>query len=66
MDVLEAARLSGNNPMVLYSSTNKVYGDLEHLQVIEGNSRYFAPDTVACRYEEFYRECVTQIGGRLL
>jgi CDP-paratose 2-epimerase len=31
-NVLEAIRLSGGKPVVLYSSTNKVYGHLEHLK----------------------------------
>ena len=40
MNVLEAARLSGNKPMVLYSSTNKVYGGMEDVVVVEGESAY--------------------------
>jgi CDP-paratose 2-epimerase len=39
-NVLEAARLSGRNPIVLYSSTNKVYGGMEEVAVVEGDSRY--------------------------
>jgi len=40
LNVLEAARNSGRDPVVLYSSTNKVYGSMENVKVIEGESRY--------------------------
>jgi CDP-paratose 2-epimerase len=43
-NVLEAARLSGQNPVVIYSSTNKVYGDLEDVRVAEGEESYHFPD----------------------
>ncbi len=39
-NTLEAARLSGNNPAFIYSSTNKVYGGMEDVEVIEGATRY--------------------------
>lgn len=39
-NVLEAVRASSRKPMVLYASTNKVYGGLEHLTVTESESRY--------------------------
>ncbi len=39
-NVLEAVRMSERKPMVLYASTNKVYGGLEHLPVVEGETRY--------------------------
>lgn len=39
-NVLEAVRKSGNNPVFIYSSTNKVYGGLEDLKIIEGKTRY--------------------------
>jgi CDP-paratose 2-epimerase len=39
-NVLEAARLSGHNPIVLYASTNKVYGGMEDVVVIEGKTHY--------------------------
>lgn len=39
-NVLEAARLVGNNPIVIYASTNKVYGGMESIRVIEGETRY--------------------------
>ncbi len=40
MNVLEAARLSGQKPIVLYSSTNKVYGGMEDVVVVEDESAY--------------------------
>jgi len=38
-NVLEAARLSKSKPKVLYASTNKVYGGLDHLPVSEAGNR---------------------------
>lgn len=43
-NVLEAARLTKSRPIVLYSSTNKVYGGIENLDVIEKNTRYVYKD----------------------
>lgn len=38
LNVLEAGRLSGNHPFILFTSTNKVYGSLDRLQLkVEGN-----------------------------
>jgi CDP-paratose 2-epimerase len=42
-NVLEAVRAYSPEAMLAYSSTNKVYGDLEHLTYIEGESRYSVP-----------------------
>lgn len=39
-NVLEAARLSGKKPVVIYASTNKVYGGMEEVRVLEGETRY--------------------------
>jgi len=39
-NVLEAARLSPGRPMVLYASTNKVYGNMEGLIIEEEATRY--------------------------
>lgn len=39
-NVLEAVRQSVKRPIVLYSSTNKVYGGLESMAVVEGTGRY--------------------------
>jgi CDP-paratose 2-epimerase len=38
-NVLEAARLSPRRPVVLYSSTNKVYGKMDDLAVVERDGR---------------------------
>lgn len=43
-NVLEAARREDPMPPVLYASTNKVYGELEELRVVEGESRYYFQD----------------------
>lgn len=43
-NVLEAARLSGRNPIVIYASTNKVYGGMEDVRVIEEETRYCYAD----------------------
>jgi len=40
LNVLEAARCQQPMPVVLYTSTNKVYGGLEHLHIAERSSRY--------------------------
>jgi CDP-paratose 2-epimerase len=40
LNVLEAARRQEPMPILLYTSTNKVYGGLEHLRVVEHSSRY--------------------------
>jgi len=39
-NVLEAIRQSGSKPIVLYSSTNKVYGGMEHVKIVERNGEY--------------------------
>ena len=43
-NVLEAARQVDPNPVVIYSSTNKVYGDLEDVRVAEGENSYYFPN----------------------
>jgi CDP-paratose 2-epimerase len=39
-NALEAARQSGTNPIFLYASTNKVYGGMEDVAVVEESTRY--------------------------
>lgn len=39
-NMLEAARLSGSKPIVIYTSTNKVYGEMELATVVEEQARY--------------------------
>jgi len=43
-NVLEGVRLSGHKPLMLYSSTNKVYGGMEGIRVEERESRYVYRD----------------------
>ena len=40
LNVLEAARQADQSPAVLYASTNKVYGGMEKVDVVEEESRY--------------------------
>ncbi len=40
LNLLESVRTSGHNPVLIYSSTNKVYGSLEDLAVTEASTRY--------------------------
>jgi CDP-paratose 2-epimerase len=39
-NVLEAARQSGHRPIILFTSTNKVYGSMEDVTVLERTTRY--------------------------
>jgi CDP-paratose 2-epimerase len=39
-NVLEAARESGRDPIVIYASTNKVYGGMEDIAIVEEETRY--------------------------
>ena len=43
-NVLEAARASKNKPAVLYASTNKVYGGMDDVAIVEQPSRYAYAD----------------------
>lgn len=40
MNVLETVRNSDCDPVLLYSSTNKVYGELSHVPIVEKKTRY--------------------------
>ena len=40
LNVLEAARLSPHRPRVVFASTNKVYGGLADLEIVERDTRY--------------------------
>lgn len=40
LNVLESVRLLRSSPIIVYFSTNKVYGSLEHLDVVETDTRY--------------------------
>lgn len=39
-NVLEALRQNGQNPLLIYTSTNKVYGKMDDLQIVVKNNRY--------------------------
>ena len=39
-NTLEAARLSGRNPIFIYASTNKVYGGMEDVKLVEDATRW--------------------------
>lgn len=43
-NILDSVRLSSPKTIVLYSSSNKVYGALEQLRTVEMESRYILPD----------------------
>jgi CDP-paratose 2-epimerase len=43
-NVLEAARRAGSEPIVLYASTNKVYGGMEEVTVLERETDYAYAD----------------------
>lgn len=40
LNVLEAARLGGRQPIIVFTSTNKVYGGMEDVPTVECESRY--------------------------
>src|SRR5688572_2279416 len=48
-NALEAARLSDRNPIFLYASTNKVYGGMEDVEIIEEATRW--------RYKNLMKGC---------
>lgn len=43
-NVLEAARISGRKPIFLFASTNKVYGGMDDVEVVEQETRYMYKD----------------------
>ncbi len=43
-NALEAARLSGRDPIFLYASTNKVYGGMEDVKLMEDPTRWLYAD----------------------
>lgn len=51
-NALEAARLSERDPIFIYSSTNKVYGGMEDVEVIEEATRWLYKDLVEGASEE--------------
>lgn len=51
-NVLEAARLSGKKPILIYSSTNKVYGGMDDVEVVEDDTRWHYKDLIYGASEE--------------
>ena len=45
-NVMEAVRKSKNKPIVIYASTNKVYGGMEEVAIVEKEGRYIYRDLV--------------------
>ena len=45
-NVLEAARLSERNPIFIYASTNKVYGGMEDVEIVEEATRWRYKDLI--------------------
>ena len=45
-NVLEAARVSGRQPIVIYASTNKVYGGMEEVELFEEPTRWRYKDLI--------------------
>ncbi len=43
-NVLEAIRTSKNKPIIIYASTNKVYGGMEEVTIKEGDERFYYQD----------------------
>jgi len=46
-NVLEATRVCGEKPLIIYASTNKVYGEIEDIRVVEEETRYSFKDLPA-------------------
>ena len=46
-NVLEAARLAGDDPILIYTSTNKVYGGMDDVEIEELETRYYYRDIIA-------------------
>jgi CDP-paratose 2-epimerase len=44
LNLLEAVRKYSKNSVIIYSSTNKVYGDLNWVKYVEKKKRYIAPE----------------------
>ncbi|MFC1756115.1 GDP-mannose 4,6-dehydratase [Patescibacteria group bacterium] len=43
-NVLEAIRLSERKPLIIYSSTNKVYGGMEDIEIVKEGKKYIYKD----------------------
>lgn len=49
LNVLEAIRAASGNPTLLFTSTNKVYGDLSDVPLVDTTRRYEPEDRSLCR-----------------
>jgi len=45
-NVLESVRQAGQKPLVIYASTNKVYGEVENITIEEQHDRYVYSDNI--------------------
>ncbi len=43
-NLLESARMGGHKPIIIFASTNKVYGAMEEIKIIEKKERYMYRD----------------------
>ncbi len=62
LNMLEAVRKYGNNPIFVYSSTNKVYGSLDYLKVSEEKTRYILKNNPHGISEDFKLEFYSPYG----
>jgi CDP-paratose 2-epimerase len=51
-NILDAAREAGNRPFVLFTSTNKVYGDIGNKNAVPTPTRYMIPATPPTNEEQ--------------
>jgi dTDP-D-glucose 4,6-dehydratase len=51
-NVLESARESGNRPLLLFTSTNKVYGDTSNRNAVATPTRYVVPGKASTNEEQ--------------
>ena len=62
LNVLEAARRSKTDPIVVFTSTNKVYGDLGNVMVEENESRYDFKNLISGIDESFPLDPISPYG----
>jgi CDP-paratose 2-epimerase len=62
VNVLEAVRLHAPKARLLFTSSNKVYGTLEHLRTVSNGSRYELPEHPEGVSEEFPAVAATPYG----
>lgn len=62
LNILEAARRQKKKPIIIYSSTNKVYGDLRSLKIKEKRKRYVFDKSIGGIDESFLPDYHTPYG----